>query len=42
MPLTDNMYLGHIWTGRLWFMNVDTMVSADVSGMEKASDYPVR
>ena len=42
MPLSNSMYLGHIWTGSYWLMNVDTMVSADLSGMGKASCHPVR
>ena len=28
-PLSDQMYLGHMYTGRKWLMNVDTIVSAD-------------
>ena len=42
VPLSDSMYLGHIWTGRYWLMKVDTMVSADLSGIWNASGHPVR
>ena len=42
VPLSESMYLRHIWTGRYWFMNVDTMVSTDLLGMGKAYDHPVR
>ena len=33
---------GHIWTGSYWFMNEDTMISADLSIMGKGSGHPVR
>ena len=36
VPLSDSMYLGHRWTGRYWLMKVDTMVSADLSGIGNA------
>ena len=42
MPLSDSMYLGYVWIGRYWFMNVDIMVSDDLLGMGKASGHPVR
>ena len=42
MPLLDRMYLGHMCTGKYWFIRVATMVSADLSGMGKASGQPVR
>ena len=42
VPLSDGIYLGHIQTGKYWLMKVDTMVSADLSGMGKASGHPVR
>ena len=40
VPLSDSMYCGHIWTRRYWFMKVDTMVSADLSGIGNASGHP--
>ena len=37
MPLSDRIYLGHVCTGRYWFIKVDSIVSADLSGIGKAS-----
>ena len=42
MPLSDRMYLGHMCMGKYWLIRVVTMVSADLSGMRKASGHPVR
>ena len=42
MPLSDRIYLGHMWTGRYWLMKVDTILYADLSGVAKASGHPVR
>ena len=42
MLLSDRMYLGHMWTGKYWLIRVVTMVSADLSGMGKASGHPVK
>ena len=41
-PLSDKMYLGHMCTGRYSFMNVVSIVSADLSGIGYASGHPVR
>ena len=41
-PLSDKMYLGHMCTGRYLFMKVETIVSADLSGMGNASGHPVK
>ena len=40
--LSDRMYLGHICTGKYSLIRVVTMVSADLSGIGKASGHPVR
>ena len=40
VPLSDRMYLGHMWTGKYWLMKVETIVSADLSGIRKASRQP--
>ena len=37
MPLSDRMYLGHMCTGKYSLIKVATMVSADLSGVGKAS-----
>ena len=42
MPLSDRMYLGHMCTGKYSLIKVATMVSADLSGVGKASGHPVR
>ena len=42
VPLSDKMYLGHMCTGRYLFMNVETIVSADLSGIGYFSGHPVR
>ena len=42
VPLSDKMYLGHMCTGRYLFMKVETIVSADLSGIGNASGYPVK
>ena len=42
MPLSDRMYLRHMCIGKYWFIRVATMVSADLSGIGKASSQPVR
>ena len=42
LPLSDRMYLEHMCTGKYWLIRVVTMVSVDLSGMEKASGHPVR
>ena len=41
-PLSDRMYLGHMWTGKYWLMMVETVVYADSSAIRKASGQPVR
>ena len=30
MPLSDRIYLRHVWTGRYWLIKVDAIVSADL------------
>ena len=40
--LSDRIYLGHMWTGKYWLIKVETNVSADLSGIRKASGQPVR
>ena len=40
--LSDKMYWGHMCTGRYLLINVETTVSADLSGMGNASGHPVR
>ena len=42
VPLSDSMFLGCMCTGKYWLIRVATMVSADLSGMGKASGQPVR
>ena len=42
VPLSDSIYLGHMWTGRYWLMTVDIIVSADLAGIQKASGHPER
>ena len=42
MPLSDRIYLGHMWTGKYWLMRVETIVSADLSGIGKDSGQAVR
>ena len=42
VPLSDKMYFGHIWTGRYLLMKVETIVSADLSGIGNASGHPVK
>ena len=42
MLLSDKMYLGHMCTGKYSLLRVATMVSADLSGIGKASGHPVR
>ena len=42
IPLSDRIYLGHMCPGRYSFMNVETIVSADLSGMGYDSGHPVR
>ena len=42
IPLSDKMYCGHICTGKYSLINVETIVSADLSGMGNASGHPVR
>ena len=39
---SDRIYLEHMWTGRYWLIKVDIMVSADLSGIQKATGQPVR
>ena len=41
VPLSDKMYHGHMCTGRYSLLNVETIVSADLSGMGNASSHPV-
>ena len=42
VPLSDKMYCGHMCTGRYSLINVETIVSVDLSGMGNASGHPVR
>ena len=42
MPLSERIYLGHMWTGRYLLMKLQTVVSADLSGIGKASGQPIR
>ena len=42
MPLSDRMYLGHMYTGKYSLIKVATMVSANLSGIGNASGHPVR
>ena len=42
MPLSDGIYLGHMCTGKYSLIRVGTMVSADLSGIGKASGHPIR
>ena len=42
VPLSDKMYLGHMCTGRYLLMKVETIVSADLSGIGNASCNPVK
>ena len=42
IPLSDNMYCGHMCTVKYSSINVETIVSADLSGIGNASDHPVR
>ena len=42
VPSSDKMYHGHMCTGRYLLINVETIVSADLSGMGNASGHPVR
>ena len=41
MLSSDNMYLGHTCTDRYLMMKVETVVSADLSGIGNASGHPV-
>ena len=36
VPLLDKIYWGHMCTGKYSLINVATIVSADLSGMENA------
>ena len=40
--LSDNMYHGHMCTGKYSLINVETIVSADLSGIGNASGHLVR
>ena len=42
IPLSNKMYRGHMCTGRYSLINVETIVSADLSGIGNASGHPVR
>ena len=42
VPLSDRMYWGHMCTGKYSLMNVATTVSANLSGIGKASSHPVK
>ena len=42
VSLSDRIYLGHMWTGRYCLKKVDTIVSADLSGIGKVSGQPMR
>ena len=42
VPLSDKMYLGHMCTGRYLLMNVDTIVSTDLSSIGNASGHRVK
>ena len=42
VPLSNKMYLGHMCTGRYLLMKVETLVSADLSGIGNASCHPVK
>ena len=42
VPLSDKMYHGHMCTGRYSLINLETIVSADLSGIGNASGHLVR
>ena len=42
VPLSDNMYLGHMCTGRYLLMNVETIESADLSSIGNAAGHPFK
>ena len=42
VPLSDKMNLEHLCTGRYLFMKVETIMSADLSGIGNASGHPVK
>ena len=42
VPLSDKMYCGHMCTGKYSLIHVETIVSADLSGIGNASGHPVR
>ena len=42
VPLSDKMYHGHMCTGKYSLLKVETIVSADLSGMGNASDHLVK
>ena len=42
VPLSDKMYLRHMWTGRYLLMKVETIVLADLSSIGTASGHPVK
>ena len=42
VPLSDKIYHGHMCTGKYSLINVETIVSADLSEIGNVSGYPVR
>ena len=42
VSLSGKMYWGHVCSGRYSLINVETIVSVDLSGVENASGHPVR
>ena len=42
IPLSDKMYHGHMCTGKYSVINVESIVSVDLSGMGNASGHLVR
>ena len=42
VPLSDRIYQGHMCTGKYSLINVATIVSADLSGVENVSGHPVK
>ena len=42
VPLSDKMYHGHMCSGKYSLINVEIIVSVDLSGIGNASGHPVR
>ena len=42
IPLSDKMYHEHMCTGKYALINVESIVSVDLSGIGNASGHPVR